>query len=198
MKTRCSFVAAVGVTTAISVLALGLGASAAHAAAFRPCPTQQQLEQRGATAAEVSTAPQTSTGTFSVAQGLNAPDEQCSYQGTLHLLLMFWRLAPSQKEVALKHFAYECKRKPCTVFLTKGVNTVVVSSPGGKTKTKSVPTLNEVVISGNVTGEAITEEVNATTQCDVLAAALYGWLVGGARPGANSSLRDELSCADIP
>jgi hypothetical protein len=197
MRMRFGLVGAVAATAVVSALVVGASASAAPAA-FPPCPTQSQLAHLGATAGEVSSPPQMSTGTFPVAAGLTVPDEQCSYQGTLLLLLVYWGLPPTQLAAAKAHFQFECrlKNKNCTVFLNRGSNTIVSSTPGGATKTKSEPTLAEVVIAGSLNGEATaTNPPTSHARCDTLAQALFGFLAAGGPAGKETaSLRQDFSC----
>jgi hypothetical protein len=192
VRRRFGLVSATAATGALAFV-VGVGASAPPAA-LPVCPTQRQLEQDGATASEVSSPPQMSTGTFPVAANLTVPDEQCSYQGTLSLLLLYWQLSPAQLAKAKAHFQYLCKLQKCTVFLNKGSNTVVISSPGGRTKTKSVPTLNEVILTGKVNGEASTSNPpSSTARCDELARTLYSFVVG-AGPQSTRDILEEFDC----
>jgi hypothetical protein len=186
-------VAALAATAAASVVAVGVPAARA---ALPACPTQSQLEQHGATASEVSSPPQLSTGTFPVAANLNVPDEQCSYQGTLSLLLLYWGLSPAQLAVAKEHFQYLCKQKKCTVYLNKGSNTELSTSPGGKTKTTSRPTLVEVVIAGSLNGEAtVVNPPTSHAPCDKLAHLLFGFFAGVSPVGKESTtLLEDFDC----
>jgi hypothetical protein len=176
----------------VGAVLLGLAVPVA-AAALPTCPTQKQLQQRGATAAEVSSAPQESTGTFPVAPHLTVPDEQCSYQGTLGLLLAFWQISNPQQAAAKQHFAYECKLKSCTIFLARGVN-VVATSSGGKMTTRRLPTLTEVVLNGKVSGEASTANPPpSSAHCDELARTLYSFLTG-VGPRNTPDILEEATC----
>jgi hypothetical protein len=178
----------VALAVAVAFASVALDAPVAGAA-FPSCPSQKQLKQRGATAAEVASGPQESTGTFAIAANLSVPDEQCSYQGASGLILMFWQLTKAQQKIAAEHFAYECKVKSCSIFLAQGSN--VVMSPGGKTK--SLPTLNEVVL-GKVNGEAMARDPSSSSpHCDELARALYSFVVGAGPPNT-PDLLEELSC----
>jgi hypothetical protein len=165
LLSRVLFAVALAIASAILV---AVGAPSAHAA-FPPCPTQTQLEQRGATSGEVSSAAQPSTGTFHVTQGLSVPDEQCSYQGSWLLLILYWQLTSAQQAAAKQHFAYECKKKNCSVYLSNGTNTI-----SNGTTTKTVRTLNEVVLGAQVNGEATTTNPPPHGKsCDRLARTLY-------------------------
>jgi hypothetical protein len=164
------------------------------------CPTQKQLEARGATAGEVTAAAQMSTGKFPLTSTLIVSDEQCSYPGALGLLLVFWHLTPTQQAAAKAHLAYECKRKPCSVFVSKGQNTsttVTVGSGGsssGKAKGTTVTTLNEIVITAAVQGEATAKNPpKAAIPCDALARALYGF-VAQASPIGQKHILEEAAC----
>jgi hypothetical protein len=193
---RRLFAAALAAAIAASVGALAPGASGVRLA-LPACPTQTQLDRRGAAAGDVSSPPQETTGKFPVTAALLVPYEQCSYQGKFSLLLVYWLLSPEQQAVAKAHFAYECRQKQaCTVYLTRGTNTVVRTSPGGKATTKDEPTLAEVVISSSLSGEATaTNPPAARTRCDELAHVLFGLLAGGAPVGKNvSSFRDDFDC----
>jgi len=193
VRNRLSLVAALVASAAASVVALALGEPIARAA-LPMCPTQSQLERHGATGGEVTSGPQMSTGEFPLTATLRVPDKQCSYQGTLSLLLVYWQLSTSAEGAAKAHFAYECKLKSCTVFLTKGVNSVVVSSPGKKTKITSEPTLVETVIGGSVNGEAtVSNPPSSAEDCDQLARALYSFLAGRG-PFASGDILEQFGC----
>ncbi|HEY4413457.1 MAG TPA: hypothetical protein VGN06_10710, partial [Gaiellaceae bacterium] len=173
--TRIGGIAAVVMLTGgASYVAFAARAVAAPAGTFQMCPTQQQLISRGATKAEVTSAPpQVSTGTFPITATVSVPDEQCRYQGSWLLGIIYWHMSRAQEAAAANHFKYECKGKSCTVFVSSGVN-VEATTTGGKTKTKSVPTLNEVILGGGVTGEvsAIRFATDAAP-CEVFADVLY-------------------------
>jgi hypothetical protein len=186
-----------GVSVAVLVIAIGVGFASIvvdapiAGAAFPSCPTQKQLEQRGATAAEVASEPQMSTGKFPIAANVVVPDQQCSYQGSWALILLYWQLTKAQESLAKAHFAYECKVKSCTVYLARGTNVVTNSSPGGKTTT--LPTLNEVVL-GKVNGEAMARNPSSSNaRCDELARTLYSFVVG-AGPQNTPDILEELVC----
>jgi hypothetical protein len=196
MRKNHGFAAFLTAVAVLCAVALGLCGSGGRAA-LPVCPTQKQLEQRGATASEVSSAPQTSTENFPITSTLTAPVVQCSYQGSLTLLLLYWQLSPAQQPVAKAHFAFECQQKtPCTIFLAKGSNTVVETTPGGQTTTKQRPTLNEVVIAGSLNGEAeATNPPSSHARCDELAQTLFGFFAGGATVGKKTALlRAEFDC----
>jgi hypothetical protein len=180
----------------VTAIAVGLASVAVDApvavAAFPACPTAKQLQQRGATATEVTSGPQASTGKASITSTVVVPDQQCSYPGSWALLLVYWELTKAQEAAARAHFAYECKLKSCNIFLTRGSN-VVMSSSGGKTTTKSLPTLNEVVL-GKVNGEASTANPPASSsRCDELARTLYSFVVG-AGPQYTHDILEEFTC----
>ncbi|HMD52750.1 MAG TPA: hypothetical protein VKG62_08535 [Solirubrobacteraceae bacterium] len=92
--------------------------------------------------------------------------------------------------------AYLCKLKKCTVYLTKGSNTFVTTSPGGTTQTKSEPTLVEVVIAGSVNGEATaTNPPRSHERCDELAHVLFVYFAGRAPVGKGmGTLTEEFDC----
>jgi hypothetical protein len=157
---------------------LGFGVAAARAA-LPSCPTQRSLERLGAWASEVNGAPNVSSGTFPVAQGLTVPDERCSYPGPWGLSIVYWQLTAAEVGNAKKHFAYECKLKSCNAFLSIGTNTSVVVKPNGKTSTKTSKTFNEVVILGKVNGEATVDNPPTSQRgCAQLGSMLFSFVAG--------------------
>lgn len=181
--------------SASSAAVLALAAPSARAG-LPPCPAQKQLEARGATAAEVSSPAAMSTGTFPLAGNLTVPDEQCSYQGALGLLLVFWHLTPRQQKIAQAHLQYECKAtgKKCAVFVSEGSSiSSSVDAATGKTKNTTEKTLEVIVTSGKVEGEATAKNPPKSVKpCDLLATALYSFL--GVEFQQGGTLLDELRC----
>ena len=189
--TRTGVIVAAAIVVGIATyFAFAASAVAARAAAFPNCPTQQQLVKRGATKTEVQSAPQVSTGTFPLTAKLTVPDEQCRYQGSWLLTIVYWHVSRVQLAAAISHFLYECKTKNCSVFVSKGAN-VESTTTGGKTTTKSVPTLNEVVLGGRVTGEASAVYRSPDPPCDVFADVLY-FVLAGATP--TRSISPQVRC----
>jgi len=193
MRTVLIFLAALA---AASVAALAAGTPVVRAA-FLPCPTQKQLEAHGAKASQVSSPAQVSTGKFPLTSTVIVPDEQCSYQGTLGLLLVYFHLTPQQAAAVQAHLAYECarKNKKCTAFVSKGTNVISTTNAAtGQVTTKQVSTLNVIVTSGPVEGEASARFAPVSDrQCSVIAAAFWVYL-GSANPVKGPNLGDQLTC----
>ena len=130
---------------------------------------------RGVTASEVSSAPQMSSGTFPLTQQEIVPDEQCFYNGSWGLIIVYWKLTPAQVQDAAEHFvaehfAYRCKTKVCKTFVAFGSHTISVTTASGKQTTVTQSTLNVVVLNGAEDGEvSVNNPPKAASPCDDLA-----------------------------
>ena len=178
---------------AISIASVAASAAPGARAGLPPCPTQAQLAARGAKPGQVTSPAQTSTGTFPLTATVIVPDEQCSYQGVLGLLIVYFHLTPAQAAAVQAHLAYECRKgQKCTSFAMTGSNTQVTTDAAtGKETTKVVSTLNVIDTAGAVQGEVSAKFAPVSAyQCQVVATAL--WAFGGGSPVNGHNLGDLL------